>query len=57
MKIYENKTWDEYYFWHSQGYFDCREGLDALDGLPEAYYAGYGSAYEAEQMQTKEGQN
>lgn len=47
-------TDDEYYF---MGFQDCQSSFMALDNMPDAYYDGYGAAYEAEQMQTKEGQN
>lgn len=39
------------------GVQDCQNGFMPLDNMSDAYYDGYGSAYAAEQIETREGQN
>ena len=34
-----------------RGEYDCVLGYQALDGQSEAYYAGYGTQYQIEQIQ------
>lgn len=39
--------------WFLQGQKDCEAGKESKPDMPEAYYRGYGTQYELEQIKTE----